>query len=66
MDTRLITKNLNTVDKAFEKKKWTPKKMTIVIVTAVVVLNAASYYLTSGKSKLNVDLERITISEVSN
>ena len=67
MDTRLITKNLNTVDKAIEKKKWIPKKMmTIVIVTAVVVLIAASYYLTSGKSKLNVDLERITISEVSN
>ncbi len=40
--------------------------MTIGIVAAIVLLIAANYYFTSGKSKLNVDLERITISEVSN
>ena len=57
----------NTVDRAIEKKAWTLKKIiTIVIVIAIVVLMAASYYFTSGKSKLNVDLERITISKVSN
>jgi len=31
----------------------------------IVALIVASYYFTSGRSKLNVDLERITISEVS-
>ena len=33
-------------------------------VFGVVSLAAASYYFTSGKSRLNVDTERITISEV--
>jgi HlyD family secretion protein len=55
------------VDRVIKKKKWSPKKiMTIGIVAAIVLLIAANYYFTSGKSKLNVDLERITISEVSN
>lgn len=40
--------------------------MTIGAVTAVLGLAAASYWLTMGKSKLNVDVERITISEVKN
>lgn len=57
----------NAVDRAIEKKTWTLKKIIpIVIVTAIVLLIAASYYFTSGKSKLNVDLEKITISKVSN
>jgi HlyD family secretion protein len=38
--------------------------MTIGGVAAVVLLVAGSVYFTSGKSKLNVDVERITISEV--
>ena len=38
--------------------------MTIGGIAAVVLLAGASYYFTSGKSKLNVDLDRITISEV--
>jgi HlyD family secretion protein len=55
------------VDRQIEKKKWTVKKIvTIVAIVSIVLLIAASYYSTSGKSKLNVDLERITISEVSN
>jgi HlyD family secretion protein len=54
------------VDRAIEKKKWTTKKLiTIAVVVAIVALIAASYYFTSGKSKLNVEEERITISEVS-
>jgi len=54
------------VDRAIEKKKWTSKKMiTIAVVVVVVALIAMSYYFTSGKSKLNVDEERITISEVT-
>lgn len=38
--------------------------MTIAGIAALVLLVAASVYFTSGKSKLNVDSERITISEV--
>jgi HlyD family secretion protein len=33
-------------------------------ITALVLLIAGSFYFTSGKSKLNVDTERITISEI--
>lgn len=39
--------------------------MTIGGITALVLLIAGSFYFTSGKSKLNVDLERITISDVT-
>ncbi len=39
--------------------------MTIGGITALVLLIAASFYFTSGKSKLNVDLERITISSIT-
>jgi HlyD family secretion protein len=38
--------------------------MTIGGITALVLLIVGSFYFTSGKSKVNVDLERITISEV--
>lgn len=38
--------------------------MTLSLAALVLVLIAASIYFTSGKSKLNVDTERITISEV--
>lgn len=38
--------------------------MTITLVTAVICLIGGSVYYTSGGSKLNVDAERITISEV--
>jgi HlyD family secretion protein len=54
------------VDRKIERKKWNSKRvLTIVGITAVVLLIAASVYFTSGKSKLNVDPERITVSEVS-
>jgi HlyD family secretion protein len=53
------------VDRVIQKKKWSTKRiLTIVIVTGIIALVAGSYYMTSGKSKLNVDTERITISEV--
>src|ERR1700749_7065 len=39
--------------------------MTIGGIAALVLLIAASFYFTSGKSKLNVDLERITISTIT-
>lgn len=54
------------MDRVIEKKRWSVKKITtIVIVAAITVLIIASYYFTSGKSRLNVDLERITVSEVT-
>ncbi len=55
------------MDRAIEKKKWTAKRvLTIAGIAAIVVLIAASYYFTSGKPKLNVDTERISIGEVEN
>ena len=54
------------MDRVIVKKKWTSKKiLTIAGIAALVALIAGSYYFTSGKSKLNVDTERITISTVS-
>lgn len=54
------------MDRVIQKKKWGTKRIvTIAIVVGIIVLIGASYYFTSGKSKLNVDTERITISEVT-
>src|SRR5688572_22121324 len=53
------------LDRVIAKKKWSKKRiLTIAGVLGIVGLAAASYYFTSGKSRLNVDAERITISEV--
>jgi len=53
------------MDRVIEKKKWTTKKvLTILGIAGVVALIAGSYYATSGKAKLNVEKERITISEI--
>jgi len=53
------------VDRVIEKKKWSKKRiLTIAGIVGIVVLIGASYYYTSGNSKLNVDTERITISEI--
>src|SRR5512147_1183500 len=53
------------VDRVIEKKKWGRKRiLTILGIAGIIILIAASYYLTSGKSRLNVEAERITISEV--
>lgn len=53
------------MDRVIKKKKWSAKKIaTTGGIIAVVVLIAASYYFTAGKSKLNVDMERISISEI--
>jgi HlyD family secretion protein len=53
------------VDRKIEKKKWTQKRiLTIAGIAGLVLLIAGSLYFTSGKAKLNVDAERITISEV--
>jgi HlyD family secretion protein len=53
------------VDRIIEKKRWNNKRvMTIAGVSAVVILVVGSIVFTSGKSKLNVDTERITVSDV--
>ena len=53
------------MDRVIQKKRWTTKKIvTISVIAGIVILIAASYYYTSGASKLNVETERITISEV--
>ena len=53
------------MDRVIAKKYWSKKRiLTIAGIFAVVALIGASYYYTSGNSKLNVDTERITISEI--
>ncbi len=53
------------MDRVIEKKRWNTKRiLTISFITAIVLLIGGSYYFTSGKSRLNVDTERITISEI--
>ncbi|MEO7209549.1 MAG: efflux RND transporter periplasmic adaptor subunit [Chitinophagaceae bacterium] len=53
------------MDRVIKKSKWNKKKiLTISGIALLVILIAASYYYTSGSSKLNVDTERITISEI--
>jgi HlyD family secretion protein len=60
-----ITLKINTVDRVIAKKKWTSKRIvSIAGIAAIALLILASYYFTSGKSRLNVDTERLTISEV--
>ena len=53
------------MDRVIEKKTWTTKRiLSIAGGLALVGLIAWSYTMTSGKSRLNVDTERITISEI--
>lgn len=53
------------MDRVLPKKKWNNKRLaTLGGIVALLLLIGASYYFTSGNSKLNVDKERITIAEV--
>ncbi|HVW95083.1 MAG TPA: HlyD family efflux transporter periplasmic adaptor subunit [Mucilaginibacter sp.] len=53
------------MDRKIEKKTWNTKRiLTIAGITGIVLLIGGSIYFTSGKSKLDVDVERITISEI--
>lgn len=55
----------NYVDRKIEKKKWNSKRIMIVCGSvAIAALIFLAIRSSMGKSKLNVDLERITISEV--
>lgn len=54
------------MDRIIQKKRWTTKKiLTIAGVAALLALIAGSYYFTAGGARLNVDTERLTISEVT-
>ena len=54
------------MDRIIEKKTWNTKRLlTIGGITAIVLLIAGSIYFTSGKSKLDVDIERLTISTIT-
>ena len=53
------------MDRVIEKKKWGTKRLlSIGGVVALVLLISLSFYTATGKSKLNVNTERLTISEV--
>ena len=53
------------MDRVIPKKTWTTKRiLAIGGITVITLLIAAAVYFTSGKSRLNVETERITISEV--
>ena len=53
------------MDRQIQQKKWNRKRiLTVAGITALVLLIGGSYYFTSGKSRLNVDTERTTISEI--
>jgi len=53
------------VDRVIKKKRWSTKRIaTIAGIVAIAGLIAGSLYFTSGKSRLNVDTERLTISEI--
>ena len=53
------------MDRVIAKKKWSTKRiLTIAGIVAIVGLITASYVFTSGKSRLNVDTERLTVSEI--
>ncbi len=54
------------MDRVLQKKKWSKKRiLTILGITGLILLIGGSFYMTSGKSKLNQDRERITISDVT-
>lgn len=53
------------MDRVIAKKKWSRKRiLTIAGIVGVAALIAGSIYFTSGKSRLNVEADRLTISEV--
>ena len=54
------------MDRVIQKRKWNSKKVfTILGMGVLLLLIAASYYYTSGKPKLSIDSERLSISEVT-
>jgi HlyD family secretion protein len=55
------------VDRVIKKRRWGRKRWLMIgAVAGVGILAFMAYKLTTGKTKLNVESERITISEVKN
>jgi HlyD family secretion protein len=53
------------VDRVIAKKKWGLKRiLTIAGIAGILVLIVGVFLYTSGKSRLNVEADRITISEI--
>lgn len=53
------------MDRPIQQSKWNKKRiLTILGIVAILTLIGASYYFTSGNSKLNVEAERISIVEI--
>jgi HlyD family secretion protein len=53
------------MDKIIEKKKWTPKKISIIAITSLSIIFVFYQILFGDKSiKLNVDSRKISIDEV--
>lgn len=53
------------MDRAIKQKFWNTKRLlTIIGIIGLIMLISASIYFNSGKMKLKVDLERITVSEI--
>ena len=54
------------MDIILKKKRWTKRRiLTYTGIAALIALIGSSYYFTSGKSKLRVEAERLTISTVT-
>src|SRR6187399_102126 len=53
------------MDRVIEKKGWGKKRIMLVSgIAGLLALIFLSWYFTSGKSRLNVNTDRITISEI--
>jgi HlyD family secretion protein len=63
---KLKKSDCHMVDRVIPKKRWSTKRLlTIGGIAALVLLIVGSFYFTSGKSRLSVDLERMTVSTVT-
>lgn len=53
------------MDRVLEKKRWSAKRLIMIgSIVATVGFAGTNYIMNTGKSRLNVNTERITISEV--
>jgi HlyD family secretion protein len=55
------------MDRVIAKKRWSQKRLLMIAgIAGITGLIVAAIVFTSGKSRLNVNAERITVSEVKN
>lgn len=53
------------MDRVIEKKKWNSRRILgLSGIVLLIALMVSAFYFTSGKSKLNVEAEKVTISEI--